>query len=147
MSEGDVETRTYEVTTKTGEFRITVPSDTRVTFGPVLGTGGRAVHDDGNSLRFWRGKDTQLALFLQVVAFRDTSLPLAVRAVSKYGSEGWVIDNGSWVGDRADEVERGWISFDDIHEPATSSADPSSIVTDVGRHMLMKPRTVKIGDL
>jgi hypothetical protein len=136
------ETRTYEVTTKAGDFRITVPADTRVTFGPVVSVAGKPSYGEGgHSLRFWKGKDTQLALFLNVVAFRDTSLPMQVRAVRKYGTEDWMVDDGSWIGPKTEQVERGWIDFDDIREPAD---DPDTAahygVVDIGPSMLMKPR-------
>jgi hypothetical protein len=127
------ETRTYEIVCSNETFRFTVPSNARVTYAPVVSpAGGRSY--GGNALRFWLGakeSGTQLALFNNVVSFRDLSMALQVRAVRKYGSQDWIEDDGTWVGEKADQVERGWASVDDalpIHMTGTTE-DPDEVFT------------------
>lgn len=72
-------------------------------------------------LRIWEGTDKQRAIFTNVTSFRDLSIPIQVAAVRKFGTEGWYEDDGkTWVGDRADLVERQWLSVDEViyEEPA-----------------------------
>ena len=128
------ETRTYEIVCSNETFRFTVPSNARVTYAPVVSpAGGRSY--GGNALRFWLGakeSGTQLALFNNVVSFRDLSLTLQVRAVRKYGSQDWIEDDGTWTGEKADQVERGWASVDDvlpIHIAAGTTEDPDEVFT------------------
>lgn len=125
----DETTRTYEVVTKDGAFRIDVPAGSRITFGPVVSVAGKPSYGDGGmSLRIWEGKELQRALFLNVLSFRDCSMPMKVRAVRMFGADDWVKDDGQWTGKKADLVEKGWVDSDLITEqvivevPAENSA-------------------------
>jgi hypothetical protein len=76
------DTTTYLVVTNAGEYRITVPSAWKVTFGPVA---PNTRHGGGDSmyLRFYEAKERQRACFSGVRSFRDLSLPTERRLVSK----------------------------------------------------------------
>jgi hypothetical protein len=121
------EIRTYEITTSEGMFRIDVPASARVSYGPVIGAAGKASYAaSGNCLRIWQGTkatEVQRALFQNVISFRDTSLPLQRMAVRKFGTEEWIADDGTWVGKKAELVERAWKSVDEI-VPATPTPMP-----------------------
>lgn len=123
----DETTRTYEVVTKDGTFRIDIPANAKITYGPIIGVTGKPSYDGGgNSLRIWEGEKVQRALFLGVISFRDLSMPMKVRAVRAYGTESWVKDDGTWTGKRADLVEKGWVSSDDLTSEIIETIDPDS---------------------
>lgn len=137
MSEtGDV--RTYEIITNAGAFRIDVPMSARVTYGPIIGAAGKSTYG-GNVLRIWQDKDHQLALFSDVTSFRDLSLPLQRQAVRRYGTDEWSIDDGSYHGKKAEQVEKKWVNVDDLTDrpPETSEDDGT---TGVAHLRGMKPR-------
>jgi hypothetical protein len=119
--------RTYEIETSSSAFRIEVPANARVTYGPIIGAGGGkgSGYGNGNAFRVWLGsKDTgvQLALFNNVVSFRDLSLSIKRRAVRKYGTEEWMVDDGSWTGKKSEQVEKRWVPMDELDEP---TAEPT----------------------
>lgn len=126
MPDSTEATRTYEVVTTDGTFRIDVPANAKITYGPVIGVGGKAAFDgrgDGNSLRIWEGEKIQRALFLGVKSFRDCSMPMKVKAVRLFGAENWIKDDGTWTGKRADLVEKGWVLSDDITDEVIESIE------------------------
>ena len=134
------DTRTYEVVTSDGTFRIDVPANAKITFGPVVGASGKpSFGESGNSLRIWEGEKIQRALFLGVRSFRDLSMPMTIRAVREFGKEEWWADDGSWTGSRAELVERSWRSPDDLVEMPPDRAALGTVVDEGPRH-LMKPR-------
>lgn len=122
MTEG---TRTYELLTKDGKFRIDIPEAWKVTYGPVIGAKG---YDGGGMVfRVWESDKQQRALFSNVISFRDLSLPLQREAVRRYGAEDWSIDDGSYTGKRAELVERRWMNADEVKgyasEPEVEAED------------------------
>jgi hypothetical protein len=125
------EVRTYEIVTHDGTYRLDVPVTARVTYGPVIGAAGKSSYGaTGNVLRIWEGtkaNEVQRALFQNVTAFRDLSLPMRVRAVRRFGSEDWFLDDGrTWVGPKADQVERAWKNADEIkNSPMPPDDEPS----------------------
>ena len=77
------ETKTYLMELKGGKLRrVTVPAAWKVTFGPLVPSEIR--HGDVRTfaLRFYESKEQQRAVFTDVIAFRDISLPVEER-VSK----------------------------------------------------------------
>lgn len=83
MAEKATETKTYLMELKGGKLRrVTVPSTWKVTFGPLVPSEVR--HGDVRTfaLRFYESKEQQRAVFTDVIAFRDVSLPVEER-VSK----------------------------------------------------------------
>lgn len=136
----DTGVRTYEVVTKDGTFRIDVPANAKITFGPIIGVNGKPGYDGGgNSLRIWEGDKIQRALFLGVQSFRDLSLPMKVRAVRLFGTENWTKDDGTWTGKRSDLVEKGWVSSDDLSGEVIEEITPEVEAGPV-RFAGMRPR-------
>lgn len=124
--------RTYEIETTHGAFRIDIPETYRVTFGPVVGARtnpktGRTFQSD-SVLRIWESDTKQRALFPDVVSFRDTSIPVQRRQVRKFGTNTWQLDDGTWVGHKADEVEKRWRPVDDLGDIQSGAGDESEEV-------------------
>lgn len=124
MSDG---TRTYEILTSKGKQRITVPEDTKVTFGAIVpGAKANGYSGGGWGLRVWRDANHQLAVFSDVISFRDLSIPVEVAAVRKFGEDHWTIDDGTYVGKKAGTVEKKWMAVEEVAE--TVPLEP--LVTD-----------------
>ena len=72
--------RTYEIITNDGTYRIDIPDDWKVTFGPVaIGGGKRGGYDIGGgsmALRLYESEVRQRAIFTGVKSFRDLSIPV-----------------------------------------------------------------------
>ena len=78
---------TYEIERKGGEkLRITIPSEWKVTYGPVIGE-MRHGGESGNVLRIYETKEKQRALFTRVEAFRDLSIPCEKQVKRRDASE------------------------------------------------------------
>lgn len=115
------ETRTYEIVTTRGKQRITVPAEYKVTFGAVVpGAKATGYGGGGWGLRIWESTDKQRAVFSDVISFRDLSIPVEVAAVRKFGSEDWVLDDGTYTGKKAETVEKAWKNIDEIKDPPMS---------------------------
>lgn len=72
-----------------GTFKITIPADAKVTFSgtnPQIPTHGSA------TLRIYKTENQQLAVFTDVIGFRDLSLPIERLVVTEEGSETWSSD-------------------------------------------------------
>lgn len=128
-------TRTYEIVTSRGKQRITVPETYKVTFGAVVPGAKAAGYSGGGwGLRIWESADKQRAVFSDVVSFRDLSIPVEVMAVRKFGEETWTADDGTYVGKKADTVEKAWKSIEDVDLTANSTpaeVDDEDIPTPV----------------
>lgn len=71
--------RTYEIVTHDGTYRIDIPDDWKVTFGPVaVGGSKRGFGDPSGSmaLRLYESEIRQRAIFTGVTSFRDLSIPV-----------------------------------------------------------------------
>jgi len=72
---------TYRIDLMDGsQVDIDIPSSWKVTFGPLLASGS-SYHNSansGNCLRIYESKDKQRAIFTNVRAFRDLSIPVKV---------------------------------------------------------------------
>jgi len=87
----DTPTTTYEIVQsnegkgygREQRLRITVPSDFKVTYGPLTpGVKGGSYGDgEGAVLRFYEDDKKQRAMFRKVLSFRDLSLPLVAEVV------------------------------------------------------------------
>lgn len=77
------------------KLRITVPSDFKVTYGPLTpGVKGGAYGDgEGAVLRFYEDDKKQRAMFRKVLSFRDLSLPLVAEVVEVEEAEELVADS------------------------------------------------------
>lgn len=130
-------TRIIEVVTSTGKQRITVPEDTKLTFGAIVpGAKANGYSGGGWGLRLWTSRDHQLAVFTDVVSFRDLSIPVEVAAVRKFGApdDDWTQDDGSWTGKKAELVEKKWMPVEQVRDlPAQEPADDDGVSRIPGR--------------
>ena len=102
--------RVYEFTfSDRGPMRVTVPDSWKITFGAVVpGKGGGAQYG-AFGIRLWEAGDKQRAVFTNVTAFRDISIPVLVAAVRAFGSSDWYADDGkTWIGEHAAIVQKAW---------------------------------------
>ena len=86
------ETKTLLVRDDTGSFRVSIPADAKVTFGPIQPKGGW--DQTGLVLRIYEAESRQLAAFVNVKTFRDLSLKVERLVVAESGEEAWSIDEG-----------------------------------------------------
>ena len=73
---------------KNDRFRIEVPEDWKITFGPLSPRG----YSEGNALRLYESDTKQRACFVNVIAFRDISIPVTRLVVSQSGEQTWEND-------------------------------------------------------
>jgi hypothetical protein len=107
-------TRTYEVRTTEGSYRIDIPADWKVTYGPVS-PGTKGSYGEGNALRIYESDTKQRAIFTGVQSFRDVSIPVQRLMVKRKGSEEFESDtSGNRRGRTEVVVERKWVSVDEF---------------------------------
>ena len=132
-------TRTYEIVTTRGKQRITVPDTYKVTFGAVVpGAKGSGSSYGAWGLRIWESQDKQRAVFSDVLSFRDLSIPVEVQAVRKFGSDDWLLDDGSYTGKKGETVEKAWKSIDEIRDPQPNVSDGDGVVEDESPNFLLR---------
>ena len=94
----DVKPRTLLLTTSDGDFRITIPAGSRVTFGPTVPferkDSGGYNRDKGYSLRVYENSknDSLIAVFSGVGSFRDIDIPHAKLVIREAGKSVWKSD-------------------------------------------------------
>ena len=108
--------RTYEIVTNEGRMRMEIPDSWKVTYGPV--SPGSKSYGDGNALRVYENETKQRAIFLNVVSFRDLSIPVQRLLVREKGSEKWEIDSNSRKRSSSVEIERRWVPEGEIETGA-----------------------------
>ena len=103
-------------------FRITVPDDAKITFGPFSPPSG----DRGNwvttgraegTLRIYQGsKENIIAVFAGVRGFRDLSLEYAEEVAKEEGATIWKSDQHGYM--REDKVQRSneWVEGPELIE-------------------------------
>jgi hypothetical protein len=101
-------------------FKIKVPDDAKITFGPwsppTGANSGRAFGDERNrtgTLRIYKGtKDNIIACFAGVWGFRDLSLNYAEEIAVEEGATIWKSDQDGYM--REDKIQRSkqWIDDD-----------------------------------
>jgi hypothetical protein len=83
-----------------------VPATWKVSFGAIVPSSKGASNGYGGwGLRVWEATDKQRAVYAGVKEFWDISIPIQVRAVRRFGTEDWLLDDGTF---KPDEVESGW---------------------------------------
>jgi hypothetical protein len=115
----DVEHKTYEIVMTDGtRQRITIPATWKVSFGAIVPASAKSsalsYNGAGWGLRIWEATDKQRAVYSGVAEFHDVSIPTERMAVRKFGTEDWIADDGTWVGKKAELVERAWKPVDEI---------------------------------
>lgn len=83
---------------KREHFRITIPSNYKITYGRLHagGDGNRNYDNSGNCLRIYEAENKQRAVFRNVISFRDIGLPLVKKVdEDEHTHEGvdWVVVN------------------------------------------------------
>ena len=115
-------TRTYEIVTDAGTFRMEIPEEWKVTYGPVF-QGGKYGGGE-NALRVYEAESKQRAIFTGVRSFRDLSIPVKRLLVSEKGSNKWEADRNGRRSKSNVEYERKWVdASDDI--PGTDAESES----------------------
>lgn len=79
---------TYEIETSRGNYRITIPSTWKVTYGPV--SPGKYT-EGGNALRIYEDDKRQRAMFTNVTSFRDMSLKTLKENKTVKGKTTWEV--------------------------------------------------------
>lgn len=98
----------YLVTDTKGEFVIELPSSWKVTFSNVnpASNGEHGFRDKAYCLRVWETKEKLRAVFSNVLAIRDLSIPLARKVEKQTGSSTWSKDSvGNFEGMSKIEVD------------------------------------------
>lgn len=100
-------------------FRITIPDDAKITFGPWspprAGNDGsdRWNNTDGNkrgTLRIYQGtKENIIAVFSQVVSFRDLSVGYSVQVAKEEGATIWKDDEHGYMREHKQTVSKEWV--------------------------------------
>lgn len=113
MSDDD---RTYEVVFTDGRHqRITVPAAWKVSFGAIVPAAKASSSGYGGwGLRVWEATDKQRAVYSGVTEFWDISIPVQVKAARKFGTDEWLLDDGTF---KDEEVERQWKPESEIGRP------------------------------
>lgn len=86
----------------------------------------------GMAFRIWETEKQQRALFTNVLSFRDLSLPMLREAVRKFGTEEWLVDDGSYTGKKAETVERKWVPADEISQRPPENAQKADAEDEWG---------------
>lgn len=88
----DTETRTLLITKQNGdEIQVDIPVHWKVTFGPAFVNHGPKM--EGRipmALRIYESDKMQRAIFTDVVAFRDLSIPMRIKQVKTQSKDGFM---------------------------------------------------------
>jgi len=123
--------KTYEVVFTDGRRqRFTVPAAWKVSFGAIVPSAKGSSSSGAWGLRVWEATDKQRAVYSGVTEFWDISIPVEVRAVRKYGTDEWLLDDGSF---KDEEVERQWKTEADIQRGPVSVEDEDEPIGIGGR--------------
>jgi hypothetical protein len=99
-------------------FRITVPDDAKITFGPWAppSKGPRSYEDSGRTmgtLRIYRGtKDNIIGCFSPVKGFRDLDLGYEEQVAVEEGSTIWKSDNDGYKREEQRRRQEKWVNPD-----------------------------------
>lgn len=106
--------------------KIKVPSDWKVTFGPVAVRKSTSLHKDYQNkmplaLRFYESETKQRAIFTNVASFRDTSIEVQEERVTTDVKDGIMEVDGSRKVMAVKTEVKEWINPDDendVNKPA-----------------------------
>lgn len=108
--------RTYEIITTDRRFRISIPEDWKVTFGPLAIAAKGAGYGQANpiALRVYESDTKQRGVFINVISFRDMSMTTKVAAVRQKGEAAWQADTptvyrANLRGVKESDLERAWV--------------------------------------
>ena len=114
-------TTTYLIEKENGKrFKITVPSEWKVTFGPAArGLDGKksgASYKIPLALRFYENETKQRAIFTDVVSFRDMSIPIAIEEEDIQEKHGYTEVDGKRHSTVFQAKVKRWANPDDLSE-------------------------------
>ena len=96
------------------KFRITIPDDSKVTFGPWSPPKNNNLYEVTHAtgtLRIYKGtKDNIIACYSDVVSFRDLSLGYAEQVAKEEGATIWKDDEKGYVREHKVSVQREWVN-------------------------------------
>lgn len=88
-----------------------IPANAKITYGPIQP--GKESYRSGNALRIYTAANNQLAVFVDVESFRDLSLTVKERKVTKKArSDAEVGPNGATSEDSYEETYE-WVGVND----------------------------------
>lgn len=99
--------RTYEIVTTDGAIRMDIDESWKVTYGPV--SPGSKSYGGGNALRVYESDTKQRAIFLDVLSFRDLSIPVQRLLVKTKASDKWESDHNGSSRRSKSVIERKWV--------------------------------------
>lgn len=99
------------------EFKIKVPEDAKITFGPFSPPPGKGMSQDWRNsskaegtLRIYKGtKDNIIAVFAGVRGFRDLSLDYTEKVAVEEGASVWKSDNDGYSREEKVSRKNQWI--------------------------------------
>lgn len=94
-------------------FRVTIPSDAKVTFGPWSPPNSKGYRENSHgcagTLRVYRGtKDNIVGCWSGVSGFRDLSLPYAEQVIVQKGDTIWHDDENGYVRQSGTQITKKW---------------------------------------
>lgn len=94
-------TRQLLVSTTKGEYKITIPAEAKLTFGPAIPYAGKdrgyGAHVSEYALRIYIGtKENLVAVFTGVIEFRDLNMEISKKVTSEAGKTLWKSDEGGY---------------------------------------------------
>lgn len=98
--------KTLLVKDNTGEFKVEIPMECRITFGPNVPyqrKGGYMDQQAGYSLRVYASgsKDDLMAVFSNVVSFRDITIPVSKLVIREAGKSIWKSDEHGYTAEES----------------------------------------------
>ena len=95
-----------------GEFKVVIPADSKVTFGPTIPYSPKNGYPGSNhySLRVYKGsnKENLIAVFAGVERFRDVSLDVQRLVIRESGKTVWKSDETGYKVEENVERQRSW---------------------------------------
>jgi len=113
--------RTFLVTRTDGsEFKISVPDESRVTFGPWSPPGKdgsyRQERQLAGTLRVYKGptktSEDIIAVFSDVASFRDVAIEYLAKVAVEEGATMWKSDEKGYVREERRTVDEAWVDGD-----------------------------------
>lgn len=98
-------------------FKITIPDDAKITFGPWSAPRNAEKHSEGwrenntrmgGTLRIYEGQNV-IACFSNVTSFRDLSIGYAEEIAREEGATLWKDDEHGYVRENTMSVKREWV--------------------------------------
>jgi len=139
----EIQEKIYIVEKENGKkFKITVPADWKVTFGPAA----KGMHTKSSSykvplaLRFYENADKQRAIFTDVVSFRDSSILVEEEKVRIQEKDGYMECDGIKKKTTFQATVKEWIN-PDIQSESTPALPQDGEIYDFEE--IEKPITIR----